>query len=75
MGEPTLREQEQVMQTERSLVELEERERDIRQLEVRSTYVIKPLLCLRLRTNRFTGTITPGFLKMSFFIIKNQMKP
>ncbi|XP_035452800.1 syntaxin-7 [Spodoptera frugiperda] len=33
MGEPTLREQEQVMQTERSLVELEERERDIRQLE------------------------------------------
>ncbi|KAJ8737870.1 hypothetical protein PYW08_000465 [Mythimna loreyi] len=34
MGEPNLRKQEQMtMQTERSLVELEERERDIRQLE------------------------------------------
>lgn len=34
MGEPNLRKQEQItMETERSLVELEERERDIRQLE------------------------------------------
>ncbi|PZC79773.1 syntaxin-7 [Helicoverpa armigera] len=34
MGEPNLRKQEQLtMQTERSLIELEERERDIRQLE------------------------------------------
>ncbi|KAH9642356.1 hypothetical protein HF086_004888 [Spodoptera exigua] len=39
MGEPTLREQEQVMQTERSLVELEERERDIRQLEELGTMI------------------------------------
>ena len=43
MGEPNLRKQEQItMQTERSLVELEERERDIRQLEVRIDIVPNP---------------------------------
>lgn len=37
MGEPNSRKQEQqTIQMERSLVELEERERDIRELEVRN---------------------------------------
>lgn len=39
MGEPNSRKQEQqTIQMERSLVELEERERDIRELEVRYKY-------------------------------------